>query len=138
MLIGELSAKTNLSRDTIRFYEKQGLIVVNRKQRRDNNYKEYSENVLERLQTIKRLKNLGFTLNESAEVLDMIEVKEATCNNVSELIDKKLQLLDVKILDMISLRNQLINGVKKCEECCNPASPDENCPILVSDSFLQL
>lgn len=138
MLIGELSAKSGFSRDTIRFYEKQGLINVSRKQRRDNNYKEYSEDVLQRLQTVKRLKNFGFTLNESAELLDMIEVNEATCNNVSELIDKKVQLLDTKIMDMIALRNQLINGVKKCVDCCNPVKPEENCPILVSDSFLEV
>ncbi|WP_316747054.1 MerR family transcriptional regulator [Pedobacter gandavensis] len=137
MLIGELLAKTGLSRDTIRFYERQGLIAVGRKQRRDNNYKEYSDEVLERLQTIKRLKNFGFTLNESAEVLEMIEVKEATCNNVSDIIDKKVQLLDAKIMDMLAMRNQLINGVKKCVDCCNPASPEENCPILVTDDFLE-
>ncbi|MFN0293524.1 MerR family transcriptional regulator [Pedobacter helvus] len=59
MLIGELVAKTGLSRDTVRFYEKQGLIAVGRKQRRENNYKEYSDEVLERLLTIKRLKNFG-------------------------------------------------------------------------------
>jgi DNA-binding transcriptional MerR regulator len=136
MLIGELSAKTGLTRDTIRFYEKQGLIAVGRKQRRDNNYKEYSDDVLERLQTIKRLKNFGFTLNESAEVLDMIETKEATCNNVSDMIDKKVQFLNAKIMDMIALRNQLIGGVKKCVDCCSPTNPEENCPILVSDNFL--
>ncbi|WP_374759669.1 MerR family DNA-binding transcriptional regulator [Dyadobacter chenhuakuii] len=45
MLIGELSKQTDLSRDTIRFYEKQGLIAVGRKERRFNNYKEYSEHV---------------------------------------------------------------------------------------------
>ncbi len=136
MLIGELSAKTGLSRDTIRFYEKQGLIALGRKQRRDNNYKEYSDDVLERLQTIKQLKNFGFTLNESAEVLDMIEVKEATCDNVSDMIDKKVQLLDAKIMDMLALRNQLVNGVKKCVDCSNPANSEENCPILVTDGFL--
>src|SRR6266702_4285593 len=100
MLIGELSAKTGLSRDTIRFYEKQGLIEVSRKQRRDNNYKEYSGEVLDRLQTIKRMKNFGFTLNEVADLLDMIEVNEATCDNVSGLIEKKVELLDTKIREM--------------------------------------
>lgn len=114
------------------------MIVVERKHRRNNNYKEYPESVLVRLQTIKRLKNFGFTLNESAEVLDMIDIKEATCNNVNELIDKKVQLLDTKILDMIALRNQLLSGVKKCIDCCNPASPEENCTILVSDNFLKV
>ncbi|MDR3715349.1 MAG: MerR family transcriptional regulator [Puia sp.] len=73
MLIGELVLKSGLSRDTIRFYEKQGLIKIGCKQRRNNNYKEYSEEVLKRLHTIKRMKNFGFTLNEAAGLLDMIE-----------------------------------------------------------------
>ncbi|MDM8172934.1 MerR family transcriptional regulator [Olivibacter sp. 47] len=135
MLIGELSLKTGLSKDTIRFYEKQGLIQVGRKQRRKNNYKEYSEDVLNRLQAIKRMKNFGFTLNEAATLLGMIDVNAATCDNVSDLIAKKVDLLDTKIHDMISLRNQLIVGVQKCQNCCNPAQPEENCPILVSDSL---
>ena len=133
MLIGELSFKTGLSRDTIRFYEKQGLIAVSRKQRRDNNYKEYPVEVVGRLQTIKRMKNFGFTLNEVADLLDMIEVNAATCVNVSGLIGKKIELLDTKIREMLALRNQLIAGVTKCKDCCTPAEPEENCPILVSD-----
>jgi len=135
MLIGELSAKTGLSRDTIRFYEKQGLIRVGRKERRGNNYKEYSAEVLNRLLTIRRMKNFGFTLNEAADLLEMIGVKEATCDNVSGLIEKKVELLDAKIREMIVLRNQLIAGVTKCKDCCTPAQPEENCPILVKDGF---
>lgn len=138
MLIGQLVKETGLSKDTIRFYEKQGLITVSRKQRRANNYKEYSEEVLNRLQIIKRVKNFGFTLNEAAGLLDMIEVKEATCNNVSGLIEKKVKVLDAKISEMILFRNQLISGVQKCKDCCTPTLPDDNCPILVSDNFSEL
>ncbi len=83
MLIGELSSKTGLSRDTIRFYEKQGLISVARKERRFNNYEEYSEETLQRLLSVKVIKSFGFTLNEASDLLDMIEMNEATCNNVS-------------------------------------------------------
>ena len=137
MLIGELSSKSGLSRDTIRFYEKQQLIAVTRKERRGNNYKEYSEEVLARLLAIKRLKNFGFTLNEIADLLEMIEQKEATCNNVSEFIEQKVALVEAKILDLINLRNQLVNGVKKCKDCCNPEQQEENCPILITDNFLE-
>ncbi|MFN0293523.1 hypothetical protein [Pedobacter helvus] len=42
----------------------------------------------------------------------MIEVKEATCGNVNEMMNKKVQLLDTKIMDMVALRNQLINGLR--------------------------
>lgn len=135
MLIGELAAKSGLSRDTIRFYEKQGLISVSRKERRDNNYKEYSDEVLDTLLIIKRVKSFGFTLNEAADLIGMIAVKEATCDNVTEMIDAKVELLDAKILDLLAVRSQLVNGVKKCKDCCNPETPEENCPILISDNF---
>src|SRR5258708_36169820 len=135
MLIGELSVKTGLSRDTIRFYEKQGLVQVRRKDRRDNNYKEYPEEMVGRLQTVKRMKNFGFTLNEVAGLLDMIEVNESTCDNVSALIEKTVELLDAKIREMILVRNTLIAGAPKCNNCCTPDQPEENCPILVKDNF---
>jgi len=135
MLIGELVEKTGFSKDTIRFYEKQGLIAVGRKQRRHNNYKEYSTEILEKLLAIKRMKNFGFTLNEAAGLLDMIETNDATCNNVSGIITQKIELLDAKIKEMILFRNQLLQGMQKCNECCTPANPDDNCAMLVSDNF---
>ncbi len=135
MLIGQLVKETGLSKDTIRFYEKHGLIKVSRKERRDNNYKEYSSEVLNRLLTIKRLKGFGFTLNEVAELLDMIEVNEASCKNVSHKINDKVVLLDEKIRELISIRTMLLTGASKCEAGCNPSQPEENCAILVSDKF---
>jgi len=83
-------------------------------------------------------KLFGFTLNEAADLIGMIAAKEATCDNVSEMIDAKVELLDAKILDLLALRNQLVNGVKKCKDCCTPERPEDNCPILVSDTFLQV
>jgi hypothetical protein len=49
----------------------------------------------------KRIKGFGFTLNEVAGLLDMIEVKQATCNNIGGFIDKKVDLLDKKIRELI-------------------------------------
>src|SRR5258708_675844 len=97
MLIGELSAKTGLSRDTIRFYEKEGLIRVGRKQRRKNNYKEYDETVLERLHLIKRIKNFGFTLHEAADLLSLIAVNAATCDEMRTRATQKVAVIDGKI-----------------------------------------
>jgi DNA-binding transcriptional MerR regulator len=125
----------SLSRDTIRFYEKQGFISVGRKQRRDNNYKEYSPQMLDRLLTVKRMKAFGFTLNEAKELLVMIDGNQATCSNVSTLIEQKVAVLDERIMEMISLRNQMLSGVKKCINCCNPEKSEDNCPILISDHF---
>jgi DNA-binding transcriptional MerR regulator len=135
MLIGQLVKETGLSKDTIRFYEKHGLISVSRKERRRNNYKEYSDEVREKLHTIKRLKNFGFTLNEVSDLLDMIEMNEASCNNVGQKIMEKVSLLDEKIRELIIVRTSLLDGAKKCIDGCNPARAEDNCPILVSDKF---
>lgn len=132
MLIGELSTRSGLSRDTIRFYEKKGLIAVGRKERKHNNYKEYSEEILQRLLSIKAIKGLGFTLNEVSEVLNMIAVNEATCNNMYGRIGDKVKRVNEKIEEFISVRTLLLNGMEKCSLSCNPSSPDENCPMLVS------
>jgi len=135
MLIGQLVKETGLTKDTIRFYEKHGLISVNRKERRENNYKEYSNEVKAKLLTIKRLKNFGFTLNEVSDLLNMIDVNEASCNNVSHKINEKVNLLDGKIRELIEVRTMLLKGLKMCQTgCCSPQS-DDNCPILVSDNF---
>ncbi len=135
MLIGQLVKETGLSKDTIRFYEKHGLISVNHKERRSNNYKEYSKEILQRLLTIKRLKNFGFTLNEVSELLEMIEMNEASCSNVSDKITEKVNVLDEKIRELIAVRTMLLNGVKKCLDVCDPEQPEANCPILVSEKY---
>jgi DNA-binding transcriptional MerR regulator len=136
MLIGQLVQQSGLSKDTIRFYEKHGLIAVSRKERRSNNYKEYSTEILQRLLTIKRLKNFGFTLNEVAGLLEMIKLNEASCNNVSSKISEKITLLNNKIQDLMNVRTLLINGVKKCTSGCSTKQLEDNCPILVSDKFV--
>jgi DNA-binding transcriptional MerR regulator len=136
MLIGEIVNKTGLSKDTIRFYEKHGLIKIGRKERRDNNYKEYSEENLRRLLTIRRLKGFGFTLNEISDVLDMIEVNEASCDNMKDKIEGKVSLLDEKIKELIEIRSMLLKGVSKCQVGCTPSNSEVNCAVLVSDEFL--
>lgn len=137
MLIGELVTRTGFSRDTIRFYEKQGLIRIDRKERRDNNYKEYSEAILQKLLVVKKLKGFGFTLNESEEYLELIDNNTASCNNVAEKVNEKVKQIEQKIAELLELRTSMINMVTTCVNCCQPEDLDDNCPILVSDSFLK-
>lgn len=131
MLIGELSKACEMSRDTIRFYEKNGLIAIGKKERRFNNYKEYSRETLQRLLSIKQLKSFGFTLNEIADLLDMLEVNEATCKNVTHKIDEKVLLINQKIKELKTVRKQLLDGKKNCQnETGALKSPDEICPFF--------
>ncbi len=132
MLIGELSNKTGLSRDTIRFYEKQGLIAVGRKERRDNNYKEYSENTLHKLLTIKRIKGFGFTLSETDEFLTLLDKNAATCENVGEKMYEKLKKIDEKIKELQDLKDSLSSDLINCtNNCCK--SDSNNCQMLIVD-----
>ena len=132
MLIGELSRLTGFSRDTIRFYEKEGLIKVGRKQRKENNYKDYSEDILRRLLIIKKLKGFGFTLNETADLLVMIEENMAFCNVVNEKVEVKVKMIDEKIKELENIKNMLLNGVALCLNGCAPTA-DRNCTLLISE-----
>ena len=136
MLIGELSNKTGLSRDTIRFYEKEGLISTNRKDRRFNNYKEYSDETLNRLLSIKRIKGFGFTLKETSEMLALIQSNAASCSNVAQKINEKVSDIEAKIQELLNLRAMMIKSVETCTTCCNPVSPDENCAMIATDNLL--
>lgn len=132
MLIGELSKRSGLSKDTIRFYEKHGLIATGKKERRFNNYKEYPEETLKRLLSVKQLKSFGFTLNEIVELLDMLDVNEATCKNMCHKIDEKVMLINRKIKELKAVRQQLINGKKNCQnDIGSLKAPDEICPVFV-------
>ena len=68
MRISELAEKVGVTTDTIRFYEKQGLLDRTLYKRGENNYRDYSEGALERLAVIARAKGLGFSLSEIARL----------------------------------------------------------------------
>lgn len=132
MLIGELALKSGLSKDTIRFYEKSGLIQIDKKERRFNNYKEYSNEILLKLIKIKKLKNYGFTLNEVSHLMELIELNLADCNIISQLVIKKVAGIDEKIRGLVSLKNLLVNGIENCKES-NLINNKPNCSILASE-----
>ena len=118
MLIGELSKKTGLSRDTIRFYEKKGLIEVPKKFRRDNNYKEY-ENVLNKLNLIIKVKELGFTLNEIETFFELWGEEDASCENLVYTLENKVNQIDQHLERLRQLKERLNESLQKCRssEC---------------------
>jgi len=132
MLIGELSKKTGLSRHTIRFYEKEGLIAGKQGDNPYNTYKDYSEETFKRLLTIQRIKGFGFTLHETAGFLEMIENREASCSNVSQLLSEKVMSIDQKINELLELKRMIVQNVENCP-CCTPSTKDEECPIFINN-----
>ena len=115
MLIGELSKRTGFSHDTIRFYEKKGLIAMNKKERRENNYKEYPESVYNKLVLIKTVKELGFTLNEIDEFIKAWGDEDASCSNLTNHLTEKISRVDDQIKLLQGIRHKLNTSLEKCK-----------------------
>ena len=86
--IGALASKAGLSRDAIRFYEREGLIAE--PPRRESGYRQYSEDAVLRLRFIQRAKDLGFSLKEIKELLSLRIHPETTCEEVRERAEAKI------------------------------------------------
>jgi MerR family transcriptional regulator, copper efflux regulator len=102
-----LSKKSGFSRDTIRFYEKKGLIEPGSKLNRENNYKDYPEKVLKRLLAIRKIKGYGFTLEETKNIFILFEEGLLEMNRGKRYIQRKICLLDKKINELLSIKKGL-------------------------------
>jgi MerR family transcriptional regulator, copper efflux regulator len=91
MLIGELSKKTGVSKDTIRFYEKLGLITASDREAGTKLYKEYSPETVERLSMIGQGKGLGFTLSEIKQLLNEWEGGAMSARDQIKVIERKIE-----------------------------------------------
>ena len=118
MRIGELCAKTGLSKETVRYYERQGLLQNIPQPNRSNNYKVYSAVDLQRLNMIKHAKMLGFTLAEISEVLAVWVDDKFTAEQKQASLRHKLQQLEEKEAALIELRARLKNALNKVGQPC--------------------
>ena len=118
MRIGELCAKTGLSKETVRYYERQGLLENIPQPNRSNNYKVYSAVDLQRLNMIKHAKMLGFTLAEISEVLAVWVDDKFTAEQKQASLRRKLQQLEEKEAAVIELRARLKNALNKVGQPC--------------------
>jgi len=104
MLIGQLATAAGISRDTLRFYEQQGLI---RARRLDNGYRDYPEEVLMLVNYIRTAQQLGFTLMEIGHKLPDIWDAADPGPAIAQVLGEKLQEIDVRIEALRELREQL-------------------------------
>lgn len=107
MLIGQLSRRTGFSKDTIRFYEKAGLIRLPRKSRMDRSYKDYPEELVHTLQFIRRYKDLGFTLAEIRELLDRQTIQVPDITRLLQVVELKITGTDEAIEKLHALKISL-------------------------------
>jgi MerR family transcriptional regulator, copper efflux regulator len=122
MLIGELAEQTRLSKDTIRFYEKMGLIEAKQRQAGTRTYMEFSPEMLERVILITQGKSLGFTLREIKHLVDTWGNGKVPIAEKLKVIDRKLEEINEKMqqLERIKLyltakRNRITEESKELE-----------------------
>lgn len=124
-LIGELSRRVNLPAQTIRYYERLGLLSSPK--RTASNYRLYSEAEEERLDFIQKAKRFGLSLNEIKRLIDLRQDGVPPCADLKTMLKQHLAELDQRIQDMLSLRQELTHRYE-CIEAALPASyemPDE-------------
>lgn len=103
MRIKALSEKTGVTTKTIRYYESIGLMLP--PQRSENNYRQYASADVERLRFIASARGLGFNLSDIGEILAARDHNIPPCEQVLDTLDHRLEDIDRRIADMLSLRD---------------------------------
>jgi len=114
MKIGELSKLTGCSIQSIRYYEKEGLLSSI--PRSEGNFRLYNDESVRQLIFIKRCRSLDISLSEINHLSSLKSIPEQNCNDVNKLFDKHLQQVDLKIEELEKLKNQLLDLRNKCSD----------------------
>lgn len=122
--IGELAKKAKLSADTIRFYEKKGLIDT--AQRAENNYRYYGENSLSQLTFIRHCRELGMSLKEIEVLHEQLKHPTDTCTPVNELIASHLHHVNETIQQLEKFKHQL----EYLKQLCDHDEQVKDCKII--------
>jgi Hg(II)-responsive transcriptional regulator len=124
LTIGKLAKEAGVSIDTVRFYERRGLIAE--PERTESNYRIYPETEVARLKFIRKAKILGFSLNEIKELLVLRHTPGGTKDEVKAKVEEKITSIKQKIADL----GRILNALEHLNNFCDGHGPAEECPIL--------
>ena len=124
LTIGKLAQASDIGVETVRFYERKGLIEQPNKQ---GAFRYYSLDLIDRIKFIKRAQELGFTLREVKELLELKINNQSKCSDVLKKTESKIIEIDEKINDLKKMKKSL----KNLAQCCTSDDmPLSDCPIL--------
>jgi len=124
--IGELAKKLSVSTDTLRYYEKHGLL--NPCDRSATGYRLYNDNNLRSVKFIISAKKCGFTLKDIQELLSIqVDKNSHSCHDVKSFTEHKLQQVEDKISELMAIQASLKTLV---QACCGGNESAEHCSIL--------
>ncbi len=124
--IGQLAKLAGVTPDTIRFYEKQGMMTHD--VRTEGGYRLYGENDLQRLRFIRYAKQMGFTLEAISELLSIrIDPEHHTCEESKRIVDTRLLEVERKVAELKHMQESL---QRLSDACCGSAHSSSYCSIL--------
>ena len=103
--IGEVSKRSGIGIEALRFYEKGGLL--DKPSRTYSGYRVYGEDVLERLAFIKQAQALGFSLDEIRRIVEDARKGQSPCDEVREIVRRRMEELDERLRDLQKYRKEL-------------------------------
>lgn len=112
MKIGELSRATGTNIETIRYYERIGLLPA--PARTDTNYRSYGDAHCARLRFVRHSRELGFTIEEIRSLLDLSDHPERDCTDADRIASAHLEQVEAKIAQLSALRDELTRIVGRC------------------------
>jgi len=122
--IGELSKRSNCSIQTIRYYEKEGLLA--QAQRSEGNFRLYDNQALKHLLFIKHCRNLDISLSEIKELIQLKVNPSLQCKNINQIFDNHIEQVNLKIQGLNQLKVQL----QDLRQNCTDKQTIESCGIL--------
>ena len=124
--IGEIAKRLGVSTDTLRYYEKQGILTSS--SRSVSGYRLYTDQDIAQLAFVIRAKDVGFTLNEIKELLAIkVDKQSHSCEQVKQLTSEKISQVERKITEM----NAILNSLKLLHKsCCGGDETAIHCSIL--------
>ncbi len=112
MTIGRLAKATGTGVETVRYYEKIGLLP--QVARTAGNYRSYGQAEVSRLSFIRRARDLGFSLEQVRMLLSLADDRNRPCNEVDTLARQHLDTVEAKIADLNALRSELSSLIAQC------------------------
>ena len=125
--IGEVAAQTALSRDTLRYYERRGLLE--HPTRTNGGFRVYGKETLERLRFIKRAQAVGFNLEEIRQLVTFDGHGLEQCSRVRNLVATKLVELDERLSELRAFRRSLVGSLRECDAALL-GQRDAECPVV--------
>ena len=125
MKIGELARAAGVGVETIRYYEKEGLLPASARTR--SGYRQFGPESLRRLNFIRRARDLGFTLKEVGQLLDLAEDRSADAELLRRSALDKVASIDQRIQSLSRMKDSL---QKLIDTCCGSDMSRAECPIL--------